>query len=506
MAVVQGFGRQETRLRKRIGAILAVLAMIAGLNVAIGATSAQADPAGQLSGTVTLNQTLTLTAPAGSVFISVDFASFGNPDNFAKGNCDAATSVSVVTKKLLGRNSASIVASVAAFGDPCPGVAKRLQVKASYAVNQAGLRVKVFKIEASGGNPNRDEVSYPLCDGAWTAVDNVWADWGGGVVANCQPEYVMIHYYGFIQYPTDTTITFQGLADDGFSLDINGTRVIDNWYQKGCSGGTGSFDFKAGVAYPIDVWWYEWGGGACSELGYSANGAQMTPVTSDMLSWYGVPLFPPVAPAAATISSAVAVNNGAKVTWTQAAAGEDQPAVEDYFFRYKLHNGRDWYETSTGSLELTKTVTGLAEKTAYDFEVNSFGNGMVGGWSAPVTVTTGSKANPGQAPANSKELDVQFGLKSAVLSVAMKAKIKTFVGTYPFSTQAFLGGYVDAAEVTAMGVAPANALAVARANAVAGYLKTLKVKFPVGVNGFGAAKAVGAAALNRRTEIYLAQP
>ncbi|MEY3999720.1 MAG: hypothetical protein RLZZ626_75 [Actinomycetota bacterium] len=449
---------------------------------------------------------MTLTAPAGSVFISVDFASFGNPQNFAKGSCDAASSVSAVSKKLLGRNSAKIVASVAAFGDPCPAITKTLQVKASYAVNQPGLQVKVYKIEASGGNPARDDNTYPTCDGAWTQVDNVWADWGGGTVANCQPEYVMIHYYGFIQYQTDATVTFTSWADDGFSLDINGSRVIENWTLKGCSGGSGAFDFKAGVAYPVDMWWFEWGGGACNELGYSVNGSQAAPVPSDMFSWYGVPIFPPVAPAPATISSAVAVNNGAKVTWTQAAAGEDQPAVEEYFFRYKLHNGRDWFETSTGSTSLTRTVANLAEKTSYDFEVNSYGNGMVSGWSAPVTVTTGSKANPGEAPANSKRLDVQFGLKSAVLSVAMKAKIKSFVGTYPFSTEAYLAGYCDTAEVSLMGASPSTALSLARANAVAGYLKSLKVKWSSTSNGLGATKTVGTAAQNRRTEIYFVQP
>ena len=493
-------------LRKRLGAILAVLAMFAGLNVAIAAAPAQAADTGQLSATVNQDQTLTLTAPAGTVFISIDFASFGNGANYAAGNCNAATSVTTVSKKFLGRNSASIVASVANFGDPCPGVAKNLQVQASYAVNQPGLRVKVYKIESSGGNPNRDDVSYPLCDGAWTSVDNVWADWGGGVVANCQADYVMIHYYGFIQYPSDTTLQFNSQADDGFSLDINGTRVIDNWTQKGCSGGNGSFDFKAGVAYPVDIWWYEWGGGACNELGYSIGGGANTPVTSDMLSWYGVPIFPPVAPAAAVIGTATAVNNGARITWTQPDPSVDQPAIEDYFFRYKLHSGRDWYETSLGSLNLSTTVTGLAEKTAYDFEVNSFGNGMVGGWSAPITVTTGVKASPGQPPANSKQLNVQFGFKSAVLSVAMKAKVKAFAALYPFTTQAVLNGYCDPGEVTAMGATPAANLATARANAVAAYLKTLKVKWPVGSLGLAATKTVGTAAQNQRTEIYFAQP
>jgi hypothetical protein len=90
-----------------------------------------------LCGTVNENQTLTLTAPAGMVFISVSFASYGTPNgscgSFTIGGCHATNSQSIVTAALVGQNSGSIVASNGVFGDPCGGTPKRLYVQAVYS-------------------------------------------------------------------------------------------------------------------------------------------------------------------------------------------------------------------------------------------------------------------------------------------------------------------------------------------------------------------------------------
>jgi hypothetical protein len=80
--------------------------------------------------------TLTLTAPAGKVFISVTFASYGTPNgtcgSFTIGACHAANSKTIVEAALLGQNSASIAASNGVFGDPCGGTVKRLYIEAVY--------------------------------------------------------------------------------------------------------------------------------------------------------------------------------------------------------------------------------------------------------------------------------------------------------------------------------------------------------------------------------------
>ena len=91
---------------------------------------------GTICGTASENTGVTITAPSGTVFSMVNFASYGNstgtcPD-FVLGSCNAVLSQSVVEGFLLGKNSARIGASNGNFGDPCPGTAKRLNVLATY--------------------------------------------------------------------------------------------------------------------------------------------------------------------------------------------------------------------------------------------------------------------------------------------------------------------------------------------------------------------------------------
>lgn len=75
------------------------------------------------------------SAPAGTVFINVDFASYGLPSGlpapFTLGTCDAFNSRTVATT-FLGNTTAQIPATNAVFGDPCYGTGKRLSIQATY--------------------------------------------------------------------------------------------------------------------------------------------------------------------------------------------------------------------------------------------------------------------------------------------------------------------------------------------------------------------------------------
>ena len=87
-------------------------------------------------GTANESGTVVMTAPAGTVFISVQFASYGNPTGtcgaFSLGGCHAANSVSIVSGYLIGNGGTiNIPATNAVFGDPCFGTAKRLYVQAT---------------------------------------------------------------------------------------------------------------------------------------------------------------------------------------------------------------------------------------------------------------------------------------------------------------------------------------------------------------------------------------
>ena len=83
---------------------------------------------GYAYGSVYENDVLTLTAPEGTVFTDVLFASYGTPNEDTLGECNAANSVEVISSVFLGQNSGSISASNDIFGDPCGGVYKNLNV------------------------------------------------------------------------------------------------------------------------------------------------------------------------------------------------------------------------------------------------------------------------------------------------------------------------------------------------------------------------------------------
>lgn len=152
-----------------------------------------------------------------------------------------------------------------------------------------GLTQDVY-IYDSSALPDRVN-TYTLCN--TSVVPNINFDVGGDVVAGCQEDFVLIHWYGYITLPANGEITFQSMADDGFYMAIGDSVVIDNWWLKGCSGGTGTHTFQAGVSQPVDIWWYEYGGGACNLLYYSDPVTAFTLIPDSAWSMDVVPIVEP---------------------------------------------------------------------------------------------------------------------------------------------------------------------------------------------------------------------
>ena len=143
--------------------------------------------------------------------------------------------------------------------------------------SSAGLKVDVYTgIGRYGNPPQKSDTVYTKCK--TTTVSNIDLNWGGGDILGCGSDYIMLHYKGYITYPTTTKVYFQAPADDGFYMSINGTQVINDWSLKGCgANSTGMFSFTGGKSYAIDAWFYEWTGGACSTLNYKPlNGNSYT--------------------------------------------------------------------------------------------------------------------------------------------------------------------------------------------------------------------------------------
>ncbi|OQR92286.1 rhamnosebinding lectin (SAL), partial [Achlya hypogyna] len=86
--------------------------------------------ANTIEGTVLEGSVLSLTCPAGSSISSIDFASYGTPNNYVEGDCQAKTSVAVVTAACVGHPSCDVPATNEVFDDPCPTTFKSLSVRA----------------------------------------------------------------------------------------------------------------------------------------------------------------------------------------------------------------------------------------------------------------------------------------------------------------------------------------------------------------------------------------
>jgi hypothetical protein len=206
-----------------------------------------------------------------------------------------------------------------------------------------GLTMRVYNgIQSRGNPPSRSDSLYTLCK--TTTVSQINVDWGGGGVAGCNTEYFMIHYTGYITYPTDKSVYFYAQADDGFHMSINGQTLINDWSLKGCSGNTaGVFTFEAGKSYPIDAWMYEWTGGACNILNYQ-------PVGSGQWSVAPASFFSTSPVAVTTKDPALkAVLDAKTAVYVSAVASEEQ-ALTDY------ENATDVYDSAYADWE-SKTTT-----------------------------------------------------------------------------------------------------------------------------------------------------
>ena len=118
-----------------------------------------------------------------------------------------------------------------------------------------------------------------------TTVSQINFQWGsGGILGTQYSEDVIVKFEGYISSPITQNINFYAPADDGVKLIIDGSEIINDWYDKG-GGGTTSADisFTAGIAKPITFWYYENGGGAWVQLYWNINGSmEIVPE-----SWFG---------------------------------------------------------------------------------------------------------------------------------------------------------------------------------------------------------------------------
>jgi hypothetical protein len=99
-----------------------------------------------------------------------------------------------------------------------------------------------------------------------------------------QSDFVGVISKGFMYSASATVVTFRTVSDDGILVIFNGTNVINNWTLHGDTTDTSaSVTLPAGYT-PIELRFFEWGGGFTCELYWSvgSTGTYVSDGTSRM--------------------------------------------------------------------------------------------------------------------------------------------------------------------------------------------------------------------------------
>jgi hypothetical protein len=99
-----------------------------------------------------------------------------------------------------------------------------------------------------------------------------------------QSDFVGVISKGFMYSATATVVTFRTISDDGIVVIFNGSNVIQNWTYHGDTVDTSaSVTLPAGYT-PIELRFFEWGGGFTCELSWSigSTGSYVSDGTSRM--------------------------------------------------------------------------------------------------------------------------------------------------------------------------------------------------------------------------------
>jgi hypothetical protein len=95
-------------------------------------------------------------------------------------------------------------------------------------------------------------------------------NWGTGAPApGIAGTSYSVRWNGQVQAQYSQPYTFTATADDGVRLWVNGQKLVDQWKDQGATSYSGSLAMTAGQKYDVVMEYYQNGGGAVAQLGWS---------------------------------------------------------------------------------------------------------------------------------------------------------------------------------------------------------------------------------------------
>ena len=147
------------------------------------------------------------------------------------------------------------------------------QAALNYQNYAAGGAMPSYTQDSSGNITNRTLLSTGT-------VNVVGLTTSSGAGLPTRSDGFIVRFYGFINITTAGTYYFGGQADDGIRIKVNNISVVNSWIESGGDFRSGSINLSAGVV-PIEVMYYENGGGQMVNLQWFVNGSwQIVPSTS----------------------------------------------------------------------------------------------------------------------------------------------------------------------------------------------------------------------------------
>ena len=165
------------------------------------------------------------------------------------------------------------------------------------------------------------------------------------------------HWSGYLQQTNGLTVQFRACSDDGMRLYINGQLIVNNWFDRGGQCGLPvSYAMTNNDWVPIDVWFYENGGGSNGSLQWNIGDGWVVVPSSVFSTTQVAPVVKTIgAPRNLTISSG---ETSTVLSWEPPNTGNTQP--ERYAIGLNTEGQNGW-GIATGNVggpnSLNTTIT-----------------------------------------------------------------------------------------------------------------------------------------------------
>ena len=130
----------------------------------------------------------------------------------------------------------------------------------------AGLNAFLYDCSTNNNTYNESPVlgcnTSPMAMGPHSTIN---FNYQSGGPANLSDDY-QIKWVGYIKQTQNWTPQFKTCSDDGMIVKINNITVINEWEDRSGCGISNGFYMDSNQWVPIEVWWYENGGGAYGSL------------------------------------------------------------------------------------------------------------------------------------------------------------------------------------------------------------------------------------------------